>query len=216
MSASLQSTLSSSFSGILMGTESLQKGFQKMCQGMVKDFIDACAQMAAKWLMTQLGQTQVAKAAMAAKDALFGTDTATVITAAKTQAAATIPADAAMAAGGAASAVAGIPIVGPEMAAAAYAQTMSMVMGGLSLASSAGGEWNVPSDRLNLVHKNETIMPARVAAPMREFFEGGGNGGGSPNIHIHATDSQDVARLFKNNGQALARAAKEAMRNFRK
>lgn len=216
MTSGLQSTLTQSFSGILMGTTTLQKGFQKLCQGMMKDFVDMCAEMAAKWVMNQLAQTAIAKSAMALRESLLGTTVPASVAAAKVEAAGVVPANAAMAATGAAAAVAPIPIVGPEMATDAFDEMMALCMGSLSLVSSAGGEWNVPSDRLNLVHKNETIMPAKVAQPMREFFEGGGQGSSSPNIHIHATDSQDVARLFKNNGQALARAAKEAMRNFRK
>ena len=34
----------------------------------------------------------------------------------------------------------------------------------------------MPNDRLNLVHKNETILPATIAAPMRDFFTNGGLG----------------------------------------
>ena len=51
---------------------------------------------------------------------------------------------------------------------------ISRLTGGLI--SSAGGEWDVDQDRLNLVHKNETILPATIAAPMREFFSNGGLG----------------------------------------
>ena len=56
----------------------------------------------------------------------------------KVTAAATIPSEAAIAAGGAASAVAGIPIVGPALAAAAYTETFAMVMGGMAFGDAIG------------------------------------------------------------------------------
>lgn len=43
-----------------------------------------------------------------------------------------------------------------------------------SIFSSAGGEWSVPADRLNFVHKNETILPASMAQKFRDSVEGGG------------------------------------------
>jgi hypothetical protein len=83
-----------------------------------------------------------------------------------------------------------------------------------SLKSSAGGEWQVPSDRLNLVHKDETILPAHVAGPLRDMVSGGGSmGGGGHSITIHAMDSRDVERALQTGG-ALHKALTNMNRNF--
>lgn len=80
---------------------------------------------------------------------------------------------------------------------------MGIVMGMLgSIKSSAGGEWQVPSDRLNLVHKDETILPAHIAGPLRNLVEGGGSGAGGGTVHINTSGGDfihknDLARLLK-------------------
>ena len=196
--------------------QTLRQSMQAIMRSMTQDFVKMCVDTLVKWAANQLAKTTLMQSAQAIQSKLFGSTEVTQAATAKAGAAATIPAEAAVAAGGAASAMAGIPYVGPAMAAAAYAETMAMVMGGMSMISAAGGNWQIPSDQMAMVHKNETILPANIATPMREAFTGGGMGGGAPTIHIHATDSQDVARLFKNNGSALTAAAKNAMRNFKK
>ena len=100
-----------------------------------------------------------------------------------------IPAEAGIAAGGAASAVASIPYVGPAMAAAAYAETMGMVMGGLAVASASGG-FDIPSgaNPLTQLHENEMVLPAHIANPLRDSLASGSSGGGSGStVNINAT-----------------------------
>jgi hypothetical protein len=117
-------------------------------------------------------------------------------------------------------ALAGIPIVGPALGAAAMAAIMAAIMGMMGKLKSAAGGWGeVPSDQLAMVHKQEMILPAKYAVPLRGMLEGdmdgGGNGGGDNfNINISAMDSQSVEQFFKNNGTALVRAMKAQSRNF--
>jgi hypothetical protein len=87
----------------------------------------------------------------------------------------TVMADAAKAAAGAYSAIVGIPYVGPVLAPIAAGVAFAAVAAYSSLASSEGGDWNVDATRLNVVHPRETIMPASVAGPMRDYFSGGGS-----------------------------------------
>jgi hypothetical protein len=93
------------------------------------------------------------------------------------------------------------------------------MMGNLS--SAAGGYWDVPHDQLAAIHKNEMVLPAAHSARLRSMIEGGGDGfggggqgGGPTSITINAVDAKGVARLFRDNGPALARAMKEQARNF--
>lgn len=129
-----------------------------------------------------------------------------------------IEVDAAVAAAGAMAAISAIPYVGPalapEVAAETYATTMGWATGlGAGLFSAAGGMWNVPADTLALVHKQESIIPASVAQPMRDFFSGGASGGASYAITIQAIDTQSGAQFLMNNAPLIAKSLAREMRN---
>lgn len=88
----------------------------------------------------------------------------------------------------AAAAVAGIPIIGPALAKAAFTEAMAMgmtavgVARGVSMAGFAQGAVNIPNDMLAQIHAGEMIIPASFAASIRRgdiALTGGGNGGGS-------------------------------------
>jgi hypothetical protein len=103
---------------------------------------------------------------------------------------------------GAYQAIVGIPYVGPALAPAAGATAEAAVMGAASLVSAAGGIYSVPNDMLANIHKEEAVIPAGVANPMRDFFEGGAAGGGHTfNITVNATSDgrmsgADIAKLI--------------------
>ena len=85
--------------------------------------------------------------------------------------------DAAQAFSGAFKATVGIPIVGPILApvagATAFAATVAMESG-ITAFSAAGGMGSVPYDNAPfLLHKNEMVLPAALANPMREMLLGG-------------------------------------------
>jgi hypothetical protein len=127
--------------------------------------------------------------------------------------------DAAVAAAGTMASISAIPYVGPfiapGMATAAYGETLGWAAGlGAGLFSAAGGLWNVPADTLAMVHKQETIIPAAIAQPMRDFFTGGGgSGGGSYAITIQAIDTQSGAQFLMNNAPLIAKGLAREMRN---
>jgi tape measure domain-containing protein len=70
--------------------------------------------------------------------------------------------------------VSSIPYVGWILAPIAAAVTFIAVMGlGAMVSSSAGGEWQVSEDgKPYILHKNETVLPAHIATPLREMVEG--------------------------------------------
>jgi hypothetical protein len=80
---------------------------------------------------------------------------------------------AAKAAAGTYASVAQIPYVGWILAPPAAALAFVAVAGYKSMLSSKGGEWNVADDGVRMIHEQETILPAPVATPMRDFFSGG-------------------------------------------
>lgn len=110
--------------------------------------------------------------------------------------------DAAAAARGAYKAMIGIPIIGPILAPAAAAVAFAAVEG----FSAAGGWDDVPFDGAQTtLHKNEMVLPATLATPLRAMLtsNSGSNdnppaapGSGSAPIHIHATDAQSFQRLL--------------------
>ncbi len=112
------------------------------------------------------------------------------------------------------------PEMGPAAAgpAAAGAATVLAVAGNINTA--AGGAWSLPADMLVFAHQEESILPANIAGPMRDFFTGAGNGGagsaasGDVNFHVYAMDSRDVMNFFKRNGATLARVLEGGQRNF--
>ena len=59
--------------------------------------------------------------------------------------------------------------------------------------SSAGGDWRVDTDRLNFVHKNETILPAGIAGKLRDMVEGGSNGSGVTVVVNHSVSAVDAS-----------------------
>jgi hypothetical protein len=209
------SAFDQSITGMIRGTQTWQKSLANIGQAIESEFVTLGMKRVSTWVGNEMAMLFASKA----KDTAVGAGSEAAawqaMSAKKGEAAAVIPAEAAEAAGGAASAVAAIPIVGPGLATAAYASMMAMVMGGLGVASSAGGEWQVPADRLNFVHKNETILPAHEAGQLRDMVAGGGSTrGGNITLNINANDAQSVQRLFTQNGSAIIDAIRRQARGF--
>lgn len=214
MLSPISSAFDTSMKGIIMGTQTWQKGMSNILQSVVGDFVSSFVGIETKWAATELAKTMATNAGNAARTASNVAANSQSLTMSAGTVVKSIMNDAAASFAGVFKALAGIPIIGPALAAVAAPAAMGTVAAVAgNVASSADGEWNVPSDRLNYVHKSETILPAHVAQPLRDMVEGGGSGG-SPQIHIHATDAKSVQRLFANNGAALGAALKGQMRSF--
>src|SRR5579883_730503 len=62
------------------------------------------------------------------------------------------------------------PEMGPAAAGpAAAGEAMVMAAAG-EIVSAAGGAWSLPGDMLVFAHQGESILPAHIADPMRDFF----------------------------------------------
>ena len=125
----------------------------------------------------------------------------------------TIAIDAAEAAAGAFKALAGIPVVGPVLAAAAGAAIFMEVK---NLASFDVGAWNVPQDMPAIVHAGETILPRPFAEDFRSAISGRGTSraadgeeGGDVHVHLHG---HSAGGLFTANIDDLVAAIKRAHR----
>jgi hypothetical protein len=112
------------------------------------------------------------------------------------------------------------PEMGPAAAGPAAAGSATVMAVAGNIASAAGGAWSLPSDMLVFAHREESILPAHIAGPMRDFFTGASAGsadktaGGDVNFHVYAMDSRDVMSFFKRNGGTIAKVLKGEQRNF--
>jgi hypothetical protein len=84
---------------------------------------------------------------------------------------------AAVAAAAAYSAISHIPVVGPALApAAAAAALVAVYKLGQSVFSAEGGAGDVPFDNAPfLLHRNEMVLPASIATPLRSMISGAAN-----------------------------------------
>lgn len=209
----ITSAFEQSINGMIQGTQTFKQGLANIWKSITAEFIKTMVmEPLAKWAAAELAKTSLLESASAIRNALGFGEAIAAGAAKKTEAVSTIPPLAAEAASGAAASVASIPYVGPVMAAAAYAETMAMVMSGMSLASAAGGFGQVPSDMMAMIHKDEMVMPKEFADPLRDQLRSGGGSSGL-NITIQAFDSKDVHRALKSGG-VLHKALKELHRNM--
>ncbi|HWE72503.1 MAG TPA: hypothetical protein VG328_05030 [Stellaceae bacterium] len=215
--SNLQGTINSSITGMIMGTTTWQKAVQKLTQTALKDFLTATEKSAESWLVSELTKTGSTEAGVAARTEVENAGQSAGLSDMLMSALKEISTSAATAAAKAYAAVSGIPYVGPILAPAAAAAAFAAVLAfGGKLPSSAGGLWNVPSDTMAFIHKQETILPAHIAQPMRDFFTGGGataGGGGNFAVTIQAIDTQTGAQFLMNNAGTIAQGLAREMRN---
>ena len=216
--ANLQGTINSSITGMIMGTTTWQKAVKRLTQTALSDFLKATEQSVTKSLIGQQTMTEGVQAGVTERTAAESAGQSAGLGQMIMGALKEISTSAATAAAKAYSAIVGIPYVGPILAPAAAAAAFAAVLAfGGKLPSSAGGLWNVPSDTMAFIHKQETILPAHIAQPMRDFFTGGGAtaGGSSGNfaITIQAIDTQTGAQFLMNNAGAIAHGLAREMRN---
>lgn len=172
--------------------------------------------MVKQWLLGQAKKLQATIAGWAAEKVAAMTGTATTMAAKTTEAGVVISANAAEAASGAAASQAPIPIVGPGLAAAAFAAIFAMVLGAKSSLKSAANGYDIPAgiNPMTQLHEKEMVLPAKHADVIRGLADGGGASGGGPlHLTINAVDAQGVKRLLLNNTDALASAMRKAKRS---
>ena len=200
------SSFGNAANAILTRATTLQQQLGNIFQGIFESFVsNLISKPLGEWIAGLARMLAVKMGFLAAEKAADTASTTATVIAAKIEAATVIPAQAAMAAGGAASAVAGIPIVGPAMAVAAYAQTMAMVMSGLAVASAAKG-YDIPKglNPVTQLHEEEMVLPQRYANVIRGMAADQGGAGGAPafapTLQVTAMDSRDVARALRSGG----------------
>ncbi len=134
---------------------------------------------------------------------------------------------AAQAASGAYNALAGVPIVGPILGAAAAATVFAAVLAFKGLVASAAGGYDIPSgvNPLTQLHAQEMVLPARLANPMRDMLASFGSGNAqSPtghtfsfgDTHIHGAPNMsptDFKQALAEHRANVAGAVADALRS---
>ena len=84
----------------------------------------------------------------------------------------------------------------------------------LDAMSSAGGDWQVDRDRLNFVHKNETILPAGIAGKLRSMVESGSGGGPTVVVNhtVQAVDAASFQQHIRRHSNMIANEVTRALK----
>ena len=216
----ISSAFSGAIQGMIQGTETLANAVRKMALNIILSFADLAVKKTIKWIAGEIAMTQATAANSAVRSTLEETSSKKGILAGAFAALKKIAQYAATAAAGAFQAIVSIPYVGPFLAPAAAAAAGAAVLAlGRSIASAAGG-WEVPSDQLAMVHKDEMVLPARLSQGLKNLIfdrsssEGGGGGGMTFAPTVMAMDGDSVRKFFNKNGSALARAMWEQAQRF--
>jgi hypothetical protein len=181
--APIEHAFTSSIEGMLMGTQTLQQGIKRLGLSMVESLMQSGIKQAFSFISTQLsGLATTTMASQSAQTAAVAAGTAARSSVSRAGAAVDAATQKQGALGHAASSaaavyddVAQIPFVGwllaPPAAAAAFAAVAAF--GGM-IPSAAGGWASVPADgTLAELHRNEMVLPERIASPLRTFAESG-------------------------------------------
>lgn len=194
-SKQIEGTFQGAVNGMLFQGQTLQQGMQQVFIGIAEDGI--------KWI-TQWAETWIAQNVLAHTQA-----TATATAANATQAAQATGLAGVNALASFAAAPWPVDIGAPAFAAAIMADAAGMA----SLASAAGGWERVPADGMMAqLHKDEMVLPARIAEPMRKTF-GSGGGGGTTHVHIHTESARSFRDFLKRNPGAISSALGHGRRN---
>jgi hypothetical protein len=209
---SFHDSIDKALTDMIMGTKSFMDAVNAVGRQMLTELVSIGVKAATNWIVTETIKARASesiKAGMMTQNQMLaaqeiGLHNATAVN--------EITTDAAVAGAGATAQSApysgwGSIAIGAGVMAAVLAMTGS-------IKSSANGEWRVGSDRLNLVHKDETILPAHIATPLRDMVEGGGMGGGMT-VNISAIDAKGVKQFFDTHGSSIADSLKKQRRGFK-
>jgi len=152
--------------GMIKGTMTLKQGIISIADSILESFVDMGLKMAMDWAKEHIFMAAITAAFPGVQAAA-----STAVTGIKgAEATAVVSANAAEAASGAAAAVAPTPFIGPGLAIAAFAATMALVLGAMSMISAEGGA-DIPGgvNPMAQLHQKEMVLPAPLAERVRNM-----------------------------------------------
>jgi hypothetical protein len=223
--ASTASLWSQNIAQLVTMQQSFSATLHNLYQGMVNIVSTALAQVLQKWITTELSKTAAALTGSGQRIAAETTAGTATTGISALSAIKQVAHSAAVAAARVYASIAQIPIVGPILApAAAAAALYGVIRLGKAIFSAKGGIGAVPYDDAPfLLHRNEMVLPANLASPLRAMLQGGSaangnapfaaNDGGGPSFHYNdytekgQSDAQIMAKRM-----VFAKAMRQAYR----
>jgi hypothetical protein len=211
--APVTSAIQQSVNGMIAGTTTMKQALGNIYKSILGEFVSMLAQQVAKWAAAQIAQTMAAMAGAATRVATAKVAAKATTAADRASGQSQISSAAATGAAKAYQAIVGIPYVGPILAPiAASVAFVGIEAFGSRLGSAAGGWGQVPHDQIASIHKDEMVLPADIAGPMRAMTKGGAMGGGGTTVNLQALDMRSLADALRRNPSALAGAVQHANR----
>ncbi len=218
----ISSFFSGSINSMLFSTQTWSQKFQSLAQSAAERVIDTgIKKIVEAWVIGEATKTGATAAGEASRTAIETAAQAEGFAGKIAKLALEIDADAAAAAAGAYKALAGIPIIGPVLGAAAAAVVFTAVSAYGAMLPSAAGGWEVPQDTLAYVHKNEMILPADISGGLRGMVAAGAGaraaGGGDVHHHwtVNTLDAKSFAQMLDDNGSALWKTMNKQVGKFK-
>jgi hypothetical protein len=224
---SIAGAWATSLQGMIKGTQNFRGMMLNIGNAILGEATKWIEKKASNFIAKELAQTAATITGVTTRTGVEAAGAATSAGISATSALTQIGHSAAVAAAGAYAAIAKIAYVGPILAPLAAAAALAGVIAlGKSIFSAEGGMGQVPYDGAMFeLHKDEMVLPASLATPMRSMLLGGGvnNNIGTPAndtgithnhyYNIKGMDGQDVHRVLMRHHQAVAQAAEKARRN---
>lgn len=198
---------------MILGTQSISRDFAQMGAQLVVSVADAFEKMLAKSLESELRMTlahQVANQTQVASDSVAAAQTTAITHTTTLQ---QVSAEAAVVAAKVWGALAGIPIVGPVLGAAAAGAAYTGVMA--LAAFETGGI--IPNTGVAMVHQGEAVLPA----PLTNFLMNSATNNNTSNSSASVTQNfngqarsdGDFRRQLNRNATHVTRAVRRGMRD---
>lgn len=187
--------LEAAFSGMVKsmidGTKTPLQALEQFGTSILGSIVDGIVKMGAEWVATKLASV----AATAALSTAEVTGAATAAAASKAGNISSTQANIATAMSGAASAMASIPFVGPELAVAAAAAMFGVLEGMTAPLFAASGGFDIPAGINPVVraHQREMILPEEHADTIRSL-SGSGGGGDTHKWTVYAMDAKSFGQ----------------------
>ena len=186
--------------GMIQGTLNVREAFRMTAVKILQNWIHTETLSLAHTLATEAAKQQAAKATALIKTTTAKESTQQGLLASGEAGLKHVLNDAYQAAAGAYKATVSIPYVGPILAPAAAATAFAAVAAFQSGIASAAGGYDVPSDQLAFIHKNEMVLPAAISQGLKGLIAGGGGGGGLTQhfagSNVYAMDGDSVRKLL--------------------
>ncbi|MGN6227129.1 MAG: phage tail length tape measure family protein [Dyella sp.] len=211
----IEGAMQGAINGMLFQHQTLRRALANIALVIGEDFIQqAVIKPLDGWIMGEATKTAATEAGAASRMTIEATAAATTKAADAATGRSQITSAAATGAAKAYQAIVGIPYVGPVLAPIAAGVAFAGIEAFAGQLASARGGWDrVPFDgAMTELHKDEMVLPADIANPMRKMAQRGGGAGDGVNVTIHATDSRSVKELLRREKGSLAGAMKLAAR----